>query len=394
MASTELTARLAAFGAVAFTLAGVLGGVALRPLADGASTRFAPAAETQKSGKRIEAPDPSAPQGGARSSGAGLPAITVAAVEATTVERRIDVVGASRSLKSVTLTAEATGLVKEVRINSGRKVAAGDLLLQIDDAEQLFELARLKAQYPIAKANSERYADLLANNAASKIEAESAYNAYKSAEANLKAAEFSVSQRAIRAPFAGVVGLTAIEPGDYVRAGDIATTIDDLSSLIIEFSVPQESAGDVKPGQTVRAALTSARNEAFAGKITAVDSRVDAASRTLKVEAAFENPDGTLIPGATYAVSTVNDGAPAIAAPGLAVQWDRAGAFVWRIDNGGVAMRVSVRVLQRRDQLAVLDGDLKPGDIIVVESADRVRPGMRFPDVADAVRAFDVPAES
>jgi RND family efflux transporter MFP subunit len=318
-----------------------------------------------------------------------LPAITVAAVETSTVEKRIDAIGASRSAKSVTLIAEATGLVKEVRIKSGQKVAAGDLLLQIDDSEQRFALTRLKSQYPIAKANAERYADLLKNNAASRLETEAAFNAYKAIEAELKAAEFAVSQRAIRAPFAGVVGLTSIEPGDYIRAGEVATTIDDLSALVIEFTVPQESAGDVKPGQMVKAVLASSQGESVEGEITAVDSRVDAVSRTLKVEATFANEGGALLPGATYAVTTTNAGAPALSMPGLAAQWDRTGAYVWKLDETGAALRVGIRILQRRGDIVVAEGDLKAGDLVIVEGADRVRPGMQFPDAVSGIALSD-----
>lgn len=381
MPGSSHSLKVAAFGAAAFLMIGVVAGVSIRPLLVG----------TAETGERAAArPDGAAregqPNGGRRAGGPGfgaqLPAVTVGIVEAATIEKRIDAVGTSRSAKSVMLIAEATGLVKVVRIKSGEKVAAGDLLLEIDDAEQRIALARLKAQYPIAKLNAERYADLLKNDAASKLEAEAAFNAYKSIEAELKAAEFSVSQRRIVAPFAGVVGLTSIEPGSYIRAGDVATTIDDLSSLIIEFAVPQESAGDVKPGQKVAAVLAASQAARAAGVISAVDSRVDAASRTLKVEASFENADGALLPGATYAVSTTNEGAPALSAPGLAVQWDRAGAYVWKLGADGAVLRSAIRILQRRDQIVVAEGDIAAGDRVIVEGADRVRPGMRFPDAA------------
>lgn len=389
MARSGLSLKLAAFGAVAFTLVGIVAGVTVRPILgsfgrpEAASGPAAGAPDAQ--GQRRSGPEAGAPRS------APLPAITLADVEASTVEKRIDAVGRSRSAKSVTLIAEATGLVREVKFTSGQKVAAGDLLLQIDDSEQRFALARLKAQYPIAKANADRYDDLLKNDAASKLEAEAAFNEYKTIEADLKAAEFAISQRKIRAPFAGVVGLTTIEAGDYIRAGDVATTIDDLTSLIIEFTVPQESAGDVKLGQTVTAALAAARGESVAGAITAVDSRVDAVSRTLKVEASFVNDRGALIPGATYAVTTINEGAPALSMPGLAVQWDRTGSYVWKLDAEGAATRAAIRILQRRNEIVVAEGDLKEGDLVIVEGADRVRPGMRFPGAA---RAFEAAAAS
>lgn len=362
---------------------GVVAGVSIRPLIVGAPTTDDRASARPEISATAREDRPNGPRrpGGA-GFGAQLPAVTVGVVEAATIEKRIDAVGSSRSAKSVMLIAEATGLVKDVRIKAGEKVAAGDLLLQIDDSEQRIALARLKAQYPIAKLNAERYADLLENDAASRLEAEAAFNAYKAIEAEMKAAEFSVSQRRIVAPFAGVVGLTSIEPGSYIRAGDVATTIDDLSSLIIEFTVPQESAGDVKIGQAVAAVLSGSQAARAAGVISAIDSRVDAVSRTLKVEASFSNADGALLPGATYAVSTTHEGAPAFSAPGLAVQWDRAGAYVWKLSADGAVSRSAVRILQRRDQIVVAEGDITVGDRVIVEGADRVRPGMRFPGAA------------
>lgn len=389
MAGSSLRLKIAAFGAVGFFLAGILIGISFRPLLGGhrqsEARAGAAASASPQANPRAEGRSAAAPLRG----GAMLPAVTSAAVLQSTVEKRIDAVGSSRAARSVTLVSEATGLVREVGVRPGSKVAAGDVLLKIDDTEQVAALARLKAQYPIAKANADRYAALLKEEAASRLEAEAAFNAYKAVEADLKAAEFAVSQRTIRAPFAGVIGLTSIEPGDYVRAGEVVSTIDDLTALIVEFTVPQESAADVKLGQEVSAALASAHGARVIGAVSAIDSRVDALSRTLKIEATFDNAEGALLPGATYAVTTTNAGAPALAMPGLAVQWDRTGAYVWKLDESGAVSRVAVRILQRRDQTVIVEGDLEPGDRVIVEGADRVRPGMVFPAAAggDAQRA-------
>lgn len=310
--------------------------------------------------------------------GGSAPAITTAAIKAANVGRAIDAVGYGRAAKSVTLVSEATGLVEKVAATAGQSVKAGDIFLKLDDSEQKIALARARAQFPIAKANSERYADLYKDDSASRLEADTAFNAYNAAEAELKSADYALKQRTISAPFDGVVGLTEIEAGDYVRAGDIVTTIDDLSALIIEFSVPQEAATGIRIGQSVEALLAGGAGNRISGVVRALDSRVDPASRTLKIEAAFDNAQGALLPGATYAVSTTNDGAPALSAPGLAVQWDRTGAYVWKIGADGAAARTSVTVLQRRDETAIIDGELAVGDIIIVEGADRIRPGMTF----------------
>ena len=320
------------------------------------------------------------PRGGGRGGRGGYaPVVAMAVAEKAAVARSVEVIGRARALKSIAITAEVTGLVKEVNIAPGKRVENGDLLVQIDDAEQQVALQRARAEYPIAKQNADRYSDLQSDAAASELEAEQAKTNYVSVQAQLRSAEVAVQQRKITAPFDGIAGITEIEPGDYLRAGDVVVTLDDTSSIIVEFSVPQESAAYVNIGQPVSASLTSAAAVKFDGEIIAIDSRVDPASRTLRVEARVNNEGGRLIPGAVLAVSTTAEGEPAVSAPGLAVQWDRGGAFVWRRNDEGAAERVSIVILQRREDVVLVEGDLKPGDVIVSEGADRVRGGVPLP---------------
>ncbi|MFC2950996.1 efflux RND transporter periplasmic adaptor subunit [Marinicaulis aureus] len=322
---------------------------------------------------------PGASAAGGPGRGAYAPAVSVAAAQAAAVGKTLDVIGEGRSLKSVALTSEATGIVTEVNIAPGKQVAKGDVLLRLDDEQQRIALERAKAQYPIAKQNAERYEDLLNTEAASELEAEAAFNNYKTIEADLRAAQFAVQQRTIRAPFDGVIGLTEIEAGDYVRAGDMVTTLDDTSSVIIEFAIPQEAARAVEIGQPVTAQLASGGSAPHEGVISAIDSRVAAETRTLKVEATFANDDNALLPGAIFSVSTTSRGEPAVSIPGLAIQWDREGPFVWKRSAEGVAMRVNVSILQRTDDVVLVAGDIHPGEVVVWEGADRVRSGVPLP---------------
>ncbi|WP_375202040.1 efflux RND transporter periplasmic adaptor subunit [Hyphococcus sp.] len=321
--------------------------------------------------------------GASMAAGAGrggyAPAVSIVVAEVASVGKTLDVIGEGRSLKSVALTSEATGIVADINVAPGKKVSKGDVLLRLDDEEQRIALERAKAQYPIAKQNAERYEDLLNTEAASELEAEAAFNNYKAIEADLRAAEFAVQQRAIRAPFDGVIGLTEIEAGDYVRAGDIVTTLDDTSSIVIEFAIPQEAARAVEIGQKVTAKLAAGADIPHDGVVTAIDSRVDPENRTLKIEATFENDDTALLPGAIFAVSTTSSGKPAVSVPGLAIQWDRSGPFVWRRGPEGAAESASVEILQRTDDTVLVSGAVKPGDLIVWEGADRVREGMPLP---------------
>ena len=315
---------------------------------------------------------------GAFARGGMAPAVTIAAVEPATVGRTLEAIGSARSSKAATLVSETAGLVTSVEITAGKQVKAGDALLRLDDEAQRIALARARAQFPVAKANAERFAALAEEDAASKLEADTAYNEYRAVEADLRAAEFALSQRTIRAPFDGVIGLTAIQRGDYLRVGDVVTTIDDPSSLIIEFTLPQEAAAAVRIGQPVEARLAGGPGTTLTGAVSAIDSRIDPVSRTLRIEAAFAGAS-EILPGATYAVTTTSEGAAALSVPGLAVQWDRTGAYVWKIAADGTAARAGVAILQRNDDIAVISGDVAAGDRVIVEGADRVRPGMSFP---------------
>ncbi len=380
-------------------LVGLAAGIA----AGAGATMFVLTAGDGGAPEKLAASNPSGGQAGARSGaqrpggqrrGGYAPAVTMAMAEAASVGKRLDVIGEARALKSVSLTAEATGIVTEVNIVPGRQVSAGEILLRIDDEQQRIALERARAQYPIAKANAERYRELVETEAASALEAEAAFNNYKTLEADLRAAEFAIAQRTVRAPFDGVIGLTAIEPGDYLRAGDVVTTLDDMSSIVVEFAVPQEAANAVELDQAVEAQLASGGAAAFAGVVSAIDSRVDPVSRTLKIEAIFSNRTGRLLPGAIFAVSTVSRGAPAVSVPGLAIQWDRAGSYVWKRGADGAAMRAEVEILQRTDNIVLVAGEIEPGDAVVSEGADRVRAGVPLPDATRRRKAGGAPTAS
>lgn len=358
-------------------IAGALAGVAFGALAMGVVLSAKPAGgDAAAAGGGPRGGGPAGP--GAFSRGGMAPAVTVAAVEPATIGRTLEAIGSARSSKAATLVSETAGLVTSVEIEAGKQVKAGDVLLRLDDEAQRIALARARAQYPAAKANADRFAALAAEDAASKLEADTAFNEYKAAEADLRAAEFALSQRTIRAPFDGVVGLTSIQRGDYLTVGNVVTTIDDPASLIVEFTAPQEAAAAVKIGQPVEARLAGAAGETLRGAVSAIDSRVDPVSRTLRIEATFSG-GAQILPGAIYAVTTTNEGAPALSVPGLAVQWDRTGSYVWKLGPDGAATRASVSILQRNDDVALIAGDIAPGDRVIVEGADRVRPGMMFP---------------
>jgi len=303
------------------------------------------------------------------------PAVTLVRPETTTIDQSVTAIGTGRAIQSLTVTADISGIIKEILIEPGKSVPEGARLIVLERREQEIAVARARADYDIAKTNASRFEGLVADEAASALEDEAARNELSAATAQLRQAEYELSRRTIRAPFAGVLGLTMLNIGDFLQTGATVTTIDDISSLLVDFVVPESASAYVKADLPVTAIAQASGGLAVKGRIRAVDSRVDPVSRTRRIEAILANEENALIPGSTFSISLVAPGRQAIVVPGLALQWDRAGSYVWKSDADGLAVRVPVVVLQRNSQAVLIDATLTSSDLIVSEGAAMVRVG-------------------
>jgi RND family efflux transporter MFP subunit len=303
------------------------------------------------------------------------PAVTLVHPETAPIDQVLTAIGTGRALQSLTLNAEVDGIIKEILITPGEMAKAGEPLILMDNREQEIAVARSRAEFNIAKTNATRFEGLVEDEAASALEYEATQNQLAATTAAMRQAEYELSRRTIRAPFAGIVGLTQLDVGDYVTSGTALTTIDDVSSLLVDFVIPESASPFVRIGLDVKATAQASGGRTVTGRIRAIDSRIDPASRTRRVEAVLANQENLLIPGSTFSISLDVPGRQAIVLPGLAVQWDRAGAYVWRADANGAAERVPVVILQRNADTVQVEAALSPSDLIVGEGADLVRPG-------------------
>jgi RND family efflux transporter MFP subunit len=179
----------------------------------------------------------------------------------------------------------------------------------------------------------------------------------------------------IRAPFAGIIGLTNIQLGDYIAIGTPIASLDDRTSLLVEFTIPESAAPMIKTGLPIRASLVTRSGQVYQGKIDAVGTRIDPDTRTLAVRGEIPNPTLVLIPGSTFSISVNLPGDNAPMVPGLAVQWDRQGAYVWRLTADNAVERVGIAIVSRNGDRVVVDADLKAGDKVVREGGDQLRAG-------------------
>lgn len=283
-------------------------------------------------------------------------------------------IGDGRAVRSVTLTPEAAGRVKAIRVSPGEPVAEGQVVIELDD--DLARIARDRAELMVADttATAERLGRLRRSGAVSDQEQAAALLAQRTAELAQQEAAVDLERRSVRAPIAGHVGLIAPEVGDQVTTATEITRIDDRSSILVEFRLPERFAARVRPGDPLTATVLSGEAMPLEGRIRAVDNRVDAASRSFRLQAEIANADDRLRSGMAFSIAMRFPGPARIAVDPLSVQWNAAGAYVWAVREGR-AVSVPVRVLQREAGLVMVEGALAPGEPVVVQGLQGLRPG-------------------
>lgn len=218
---------------------------------------------------------------------------------------------------------------------------------------------------------------------------DSAQADYEAAQVAVDQARLAISNHQIRAPFDGVVGITDIDPGQRVGPGVLITGVDSREIIYIDFEVPEAIVGQLDPAAMariqVKASTPAVVGKTFDAKVVALDSRLNAERRTLRVRANIRNTDDQLRPGMSFAVQMAVPGRNFPAVPEIALQWDREGSYVWMVRDGK-AERENVRVVDRRDGMVFLDGKIFENEMIVVEGGLRLSQGVAVELVEDPLK--------
>lgn len=315
---------------------------------------------------------------GGGSGGQGGPAREVLVITATVAEDRVsgrvNAIGDGLALHSVAVVPQSSGPLAEVIVRSGDRVRANDILARLDARAET--IARDRAALALATAQEayDRVAALVESRTATAVQLSDAKDARDTAELALKSAGLTLELRSIRAPIDGIAGLVTNGPGDYVTPQSVIATLDDRSSILIDFWIPERFNGLVAIGQAVAADPLALPGEHFAGTVAAIDSRIQTDSRTLRVRAMLDNTADRLRPGMAFEVAMDFVGAPYPSVDPLAVQWSSDGPYVWAVRDGK-AMRVAVTIVQRDADKVLVDGDIKPGEAVVTQGVQSLREG-------------------
>lgn len=321
---------------------------------------------------------PEAGAEGARGGGGGMrggAAVVVARAPGEgRIADRVTAIGDGRAIRSVVVSPETPGRVVEVLVQSGQEVAAGDILLRLDSEAERIAVERARLVLDDARAALERLQQLQGSGASSGVQLREAELALRQAELELRQAEFDLSLREVPAPVAGHVGILAVEVGAQVGTATEIAQIDDRSVLLVDFRLPERMVGRIAPGDAVMAEALAGGFDPIPGTVSAIDNRVDPASRTLRVQARLDNAGDRLRAGMSFMIAMDLPGAAAASVSPLSVQWNRDGAFVWVVRDGKAA-RLPIRILQRSESEVLVEAAFAPGDLVVVEGVQAVRPG-------------------
>lgn len=312
-------------------------------------------------------------QGQGNRRGGGNQAILVATQPVTmgVVNDRLNAIGDGEAIEAVTVMPQTSGTVAEILVSSGQKVTKGDVIARLDREEQVILRDQAAVALRSAVEKAESYRNL---QSFSRLDVLDAQIAEEQAQLQLTTAELNLKRRDIVAPIDGVIGIVGVSVGDNVTNTTAIVSLDNRSQLLVDFWAPERFVAAVRPGMPVEANSVSRPGQVFQGIVEAVDSRVDQASRTIRIRAKIDNPEDVLRAGMSFAVAMRFPGDSYAAVNPLAVQWDGEGSFVWQIvDNKSVKTRV--RIVQRNSDQILVEASLEEGDVVAVEGLQRVREG-------------------
>jgi membrane fusion protein (multidrug efflux system) len=312
----------------------------------------------------------------------------------------VTAVGSLRASSGADLAAELAGVVDQIHFESGQTVAAGTVLLRLRANDDDAKLKQLQATADLDQITYERDQRQLRVQGVAQATVDTDLGTLKAARAQVAAQQAVMDEKIVRAPFAGRLGVRQVDLGQYIAAGTAIVTLQALDPMFVDFYLPQQALGQIADGQSVEVNVDAYPGRPFAGKVTALNSKVDATSRMLQVRASVANPDGALLPG-MFATVSVTTGAPRqlVTIPLAAVAYNPYGSLVYLVQSGqDTAGHAQLAVRQqfvttgptRGDQVSILKG-VAAGDTVVTAGQMKLHNGSTI-KVDNTVQVLNDPA--
>lgn len=319
-----------------------------------------------------------APAAAQKAEGARMSVIVATAMEQDFVDP-VEALGTTLANESVEIMASVTERITEVRFDDGQHVEKGDILVLLEKSEAQAALAAAEAILTERKLAFDRTRELEKRQVMTTAQLDERRAAMQEAEANLQMARSRLAHREIVAPFSGVVGLRNVSVGKLVTPGTMITTLDDLSIIKIDFTVPAVYLSMLRPGLEVVARTHALEGREFRGKVSSVSSRIDPVTRSITARAIIPNPDETLRPGLLVVIELMRNPRRSVVIPEEALLPQGRSNYVMVVDTSADnrVERREVTIGSRRPGYVEIVRGLSAGETVVTHGAVRIRPGQR-----------------
>jgi membrane fusion protein (multidrug efflux system) len=293
----------------------------------------------------------------------------------------ISAVGSITAVQGVTLTPELAGTIGAIAFESGAMVNKGDLLVRFDTSTEEAQLKSLNAQLEWARVSVERARKLRTDNTVSQSEVDQAEAAWQQAKANADATQAIIDKKTIRAPFGGKLGIRQINLGEYVDAGKPIVSLQSLTPVYADFSLPQQALARIKTGMVVRVSMDTYTNKNFEGTLTAINPNLDENTRSVRLQGTLDNQDLLMRPGMFARIEVVlPSDQNVLVIPATAVLSAPYGDSVYLIEKstngpGNVVKQQFIRTGRARGDFVSVESGLKPGDHVVSAGLFKLRNG-------------------
>jgi membrane fusion protein (multidrug efflux system) len=342
----------------------------------GERAKRAPAAMGGPPGPSMTGGKPGAAAGKPGGGAGGGPIIPVVATPARIehLSLEVEALGTARASESVDVTAKVSNLVTAIRFTEGQQVRQGDVLVELDGAQARADLAVADAALKESASQLQRSRELYATKVLSDQQIEQIESTYSANVARVAAARSRLNDTVIRAPFNGRVGLRRASVGGLVTPGTVITTLDDTSTIKLDFTVPERVVAAMKPGLTLEARSIAYPGRVFEGQVASVDSRVDPNTRSVIVRALVPNGDDLLKPGMFLNVHLSRGTADVLVVPEESLVPEQGDVFVFVVQDGKVSKR-KIRTGERAVGTVQVTDGLQAGEVVVTEGTQKLRDG-------------------
>ncbi|WP_374650211.1 efflux RND transporter periplasmic adaptor subunit [Dongia sp.] len=337
---------------------------------------------------------------------APVPVVNVTAQPAESQDWGIEVsaIGVLEANRGVDVTTSVAGLVQQIKFESGEKVGQGQVLVQLDADVERANLASAQASLKLARADLERGQSLRSTDNISKATLEQRQSQYEVASAEVAALSAQIEKKVIGAPFNGVLGIRKVNVGQYLDAGNPIVNIQDLSKMLVNFSVSQKDLSDLKVGQAIRMSTDAYPVSSFDGTISAIEPLINQETGMVEVQGSFDNPQGLLRPGMFAKLAILlPTRMQVVVVPQTAISYSLYGDFVYiakegKAETGEAVTTVERRIVksgERRNGVVLIEEGLKADEVVVTSGQLKLDSGTRVAIVKDETLVVpeEVPVE-